>query len=96
MERKCLCCSRERNRLEKMMARSEGWWPVGSYEEREEEGILKQLWHNYRRVRTRVKRNIRKEKMELRKRTVRKIREQVGTSCKLFWTNLRGKRSSKG
>ena len=27
-----------------------------------------------------------KEKKELRK-----IREQGGTSCKLFWTNLRGK-----
>ena len=60
MERKCICCSRERNRKEKNMETSEGWWPVGSYVEREEGGILKQLWHNYRRVRTGVKRKIRK------------------------------------
>ena len=60
MERKCICCSRERNRKEKIMETSEGWWPVGTYVEREEEGILKQLWHNYRRVRTGVKRKIRK------------------------------------
>ena len=32
-----------------------------------------------------------KEKEELRMRTVRKIREQGGTKCKLFWTDSRGK-----
>ena len=84
-----------------------GRWPVGSYEEQgreerrkeerrgEEEGILKQLWDNYRRVRMGAKRKIRKEKKELRKRTMRMIREQGGTSCKLFWTDLRGKRKGK-
>ena len=39
-----------------------------------------------------MKRKIRKEQKELRKRTVDKIREQGGTSCKLFWTDVRGKR----
>ena len=52
---------------------------------------LSQLWENYRRARKEMKRAIIKEKKEL-KRTVRKIREQGGTSCKLFWTELRGKR----
>ena len=33
------------------------------------------------------------EKMkELRMRIVKKIREQGGTSCKLFWTDVRGRR----
>ena len=42
-----------------------------------------------------VKRKIRKEKKELRKRTMGKIREQGGTSYKLFWTSLRGKRRQR-
>ena len=67
----------------------------GARKREEEEGILKQLWDNYRRVRTGVKRKIRKKKMELRKRTVRKIREQGGTSCKLFWIDVRGKRKQE-
>ncbi len=53
---------------------------------------LSQLWENYRRVRKEVEKAIMIEKKELRKRTVRKIREQGGTSCKLFWTDLRGRR----
>ena len=36
-----------------------------------------------------------KEKKELRKRTVKVIREKVGTSCKVFWTNLRVKRKER-
>ena len=56
----------------------------GATKKGEEEGILKQLWDNYRRVRKEVKRKIRKEKKELRKETVSKIREQGSTSCKLF------------
>ena len=32
-----------------------------------------------------LKRKIRKEKKELRKGTVRKIKEQGGISCNLFW-----------
>ena len=55
-------------------------------------GILKQLWDNYRRVRKGVKRKIRKGKKELRKRTVRNVSLQGGTSCKLCWTDLIGKR----
>ena len=66
MERKGLSSSRERNRKGKMMERSEGcgqmrqkdlivlgMWPLGSYEEQrgEEEGILRQFWDNYKRVR---------------------------------------------
>ena len=42
-----------------------------------------------------VKRKIKKEKKELRKRTVRKIREQGGTSCRLFWTDVRGKKKER-
>ena len=38
-----------------------------------------------------MKRKIRREKKESRKRTSRKTREQGGTHCKLFWTNLRRK-----
>ena len=56
---------------------------------------LSQLWENYRRARKEVKKAIMKEKKELRKRTVRKIREQGGTSCKLFGTDLRGKRKER-
>ena len=37
---------------------------------------------NYRRVRKRVWRKIRKEKKKLRKKTAGKIREQGGMSCK--------------
>ena len=43
-------------------------------------------------MRTGAKRKIRKE---LNKRTVRKIREQGGMSCKLFWSDLRGKRKER-
>ena len=70
---------------------------MGSYKEqgREErrqytEAILEQLQKSEK-----VKRKIRKEKKELRKRTVRKIREQGSKSCELFWTDLRGKRKAK-
>ena len=38
-----------------------------------------------------MKRIIRKVKKELRKGTVRKIKEQGGMSCELFWTDLSGK-----
>ena len=37
----------------------------------------------------------RKEKKELRKRTVRRIRVLGGMSCKLFWIDLRGKRKER-
>ena len=43
-----------------------------------------------------MKMMIGKVKKELRKRTVRKIREQGGTSCQLFWTDLIGKIRSEG
>ena len=83
MERKDLSSSRERNRKEKLVERSEGCWSdeverlidarkvacrklQGVWKKAEEEGILKQLWDNYRRVRKGVKRKIRKEKKELR------------------------------
>ena len=59
-----------------MTLKSEGWWSdeverimlgkrlVGSYMEQEieEEGILKQLWDNNRRVRKRLKRKIKMER----------------------------------
>ena len=38
----------------------------GARKKGEDEGILEQLWDNYRRVRKGVKRKIRKEKKELR------------------------------
>ena len=62
-----------------------GRWPIklrGARKRGEEEGILKQLWDNYRKEG--VKRKIRKEKKELRKRTVRKIREQVARVANSF------------
>ena len=43
---------------------------------------LSQLWEDYKRARKEVKKATMKEKKELRKGTVRKIREQGGTSCK--------------
>ena len=51
--------------------------------------ILSQLWENYKRARKEVKKVIMKEKKDLRKGTVRKIREQGGMSCKPFWIDLR-------
>ena len=56
---------------------------------------LSQLRENYRRARKEVKKANMKDKKELRKRTVRKIREQGSTSCNLFWTDLRGKRKDR-
>ena len=41
---------------------------------------LSLLWEDYRRAREEVKEAIMKEKKKLRNRTVRKIREQSGTS----------------
>ena len=38
-----------------------------------------------------MKRLIRLEKKRLRKATIERIREQGGTSCKLFWADLKGK-----
>ena len=52
------------------------------------EVILSQPRENYRSSRKEVKK-------ELRKRTLRKIRKQGGTICKLFWTDLRGKRTDE-
>ena len=52
---------------------------------------LSQLWENYRRARKEVKTSIMKEKKEVTKRMVRKIRENGDTGCKLFWIDLRGK-----
>ena len=37
-----------------------------------------------------MKKLIRKEKKEMRKRTLRKIKEQGRPSCKLFWSDLKG------
>ena len=47
---------------------------------------LSQLWENYRRVRKEVKTAI------MKKKEMRKISEQDGTSCKLFLTDLRGRK----
>ena len=58
----------------------------------DEEGVLK--LRQLQRVRTGgggVRGRSRKEKKEMRKRTVRKIREQGGKSSQLFRTDLRGK-----
>ena len=55
----------------------------------EGEGILRQIWDNYRRVRKGAKMKIKKE---LRKIKVRKIREH---DRKLFWTDVRGKRKQQ-
>ena len=50
-------------------------------EEKSGRGYTEPLWENYRRARKEVKKAIMKGKKELRKRTVRKIREQGGTTC---------------
>ena len=52
----------------------------GTKKRGEEEGILKQLWDNYRGVRRGEEEDLEGEE-ELRKRTVRKISEQSGMSC---------------
>ena len=39
-----------------------------------------------------VKRLIRLEKKRMRKATIERIREQGGTSSKLFWADLKGKK----
>ena len=49
----------------------------GARKRGEVEGILKELWDNYRRGRKGVKRKITKEKKKLRKRTVRKSKSRV-------------------
>lgn len=43
----------------------------------------------YRNKRWFVKKLIRKEKKEMRKRVLEKIKEQGGPSCKLFWADLK-------
>ena len=53
------------------------------------------LWEIYRQKRRQVKRVIQKEKKENRKRTLQRIIEQGGPSCKLFWTDLRGKKKGR-
>ena len=58
-----------------------------------EEGILMQLWDNYRRVRMGVK--IRKEKKELKKR-MRKFGEQGGRAAHCFGLILEERERNKG
>ena len=53
--------------------------------------IVQRKWEKYRNKRKLVKKLIRKEKNEMRKRTMKKIREQGGPNyCKLFWADLKG------
>ena len=48
---------------------------------------LRENWNTYINIKWFVKKLIRKE---MRKRTLRKIKEQGGSSCKLFWSDLKG------
>ena len=86
-----------------------GWWSVDVerviQERREACQQLRQakrrgdevasLWETYRLKRKKVKKVIRKEKKENRQRTLQRIMEQGGPSCKLFWSDLQGKKKSK-
>ena len=42
-----------------------------------------------------MKKVIRKEKKKNRKNKLQKIKEQGGPSCKLFWSDLRGKKKNR-
>ena len=53
------------------------------------------LWETYQQKRRQAKRVIRKEKKENGKRMLQRIIEQGGPSCKLFWTDLRGKKKRR-
>ena len=61
--------------------------------------ISLQCWNkshlSFLELRKAVKKLIRREKKELRKRTAKKIREQSGTSCKLFWSDLKGRKKKR-
>ena len=57
---------------------------------------VNECWKTYREKRRQVKKVIRKEKKKNRKNKLQKIKEQGGPSCKLFWSDLRGKRKTGG
>ena len=59
------------------------------------EGCVMRCWENYRNKRKIVKALIREEKMRSRKLIVRKIKEQGGVGCKLFWSDLKGRSGNK-
>ena len=54
----------------------------------EHDARVRKLWDEFRKKRKKIK-LIRKEKKELQEKSVRRIREQGGTSCKVFWSDLK-------
>ena len=53
-------------------------------------------WKDYKDKRKAVKKLLRRERKELRRKILKKIREQGGASSKLFWSDLvRRKRKGK-
>ena len=53
---------------------------------------VSKLWEVYRLKRKGVKKIIRNEKRQNRKKVLQKIWEQGGPSCKLFWSDLKGRK----
>ena len=58
-------------------------------------GAVNECWKTYREKRRQVKKVIRKEKKKNRKNKLQKIKEQGGPSCKLFWSDLQGKKKNR-
>ena len=56
------------------------------------ESVIHQLWEEYKKKRKAVKVVIREEKRRSRKVTLERIRKQGGTSSKLFWADLKGRK----
>ncbi len=105
--KKRLLAAAERGIGKKRITRNtKGWWSAEAEEaikarrevcrkmrwSRNRGQEVNNLWKEYQQRRRVVKKVIRKEKKENRKRTLDKIKEQGGPSCKLFWSDLRGKK----
>ena len=61
---------------------------------RRREAAVNKCWKTYREKRRQVNKVIRKEKEKNRKNKLQKIKEQGGPSCKLFWSDLQGKKNN--
>ena len=100
----------ERGIGKKVRENSKGWWSKeieAAIQARKEacrkvrearqrkDATLDIRWKDYKDKRKAVKKLLRREKKELRRKTLRKIREQGGASSKLFWSDL-VRRKKKG
>ena len=52
-------------------------------------------WKDYKDKRKAVKKLLRRERKEMRRKTLKKIREQGGASSKLFWSDLVGRKRKR-